>query len=114
MLSSAAAIDVNLPSRSNDTVTSTERGCRNCGVDNGGSGASQELVCYGIGNFATSLIARYQLAMFLIFRDELKASNVSALMFIFNSAYPFVDIAALMDLVSFHCQRPLFLWLAFH
>ena len=37
-----------------------------------GSDTMKELVCYGIGNFATSLIARYQLALFLIFRDELK------------------------------------------
>ena len=37
----------------------------------------KELVCYGIGNFATSLIARYQLALFLIFRDELKVSTMT-------------------------------------
>lgn len=72
-------------------ITSTHSGCKQCrcgthsdservtqcccpGIDTDISRSSdmKELVCYGIGNFATSLIARYQLALFLIFRDEFK------------------------------------------
>ncbi|KAI0231011.1 SRR1-like protein [Lamellibrachia satsuma] len=88
----AAEADVSQGSQTGEVQvnTPTERGCKDschdtdkvtqchgCCSDSDtdisqGSDTMKELVCYGIGNFATSLIARYQLALFLIFRDELK------------------------------------------
>lgn len=35
----------------------------------------EELICYGIGSFGSCLIAKYQLALFLILRDELEIGS---------------------------------------
>ncbi|XP_045165805.2 SRR1-like protein isoform X2 [Mercenaria mercenaria] len=41
-------------------------------TDTVGNKPSPELVCYGLGNFAESYIARYQLALLLALREELQ------------------------------------------